>query len=487
MKKTAVKTYKDPVMNKLIQSKSIWNKEVSAFINDLIHFKKMMNGSPSKFYTQRSSIVKPIPADPATIIGSLLGDFQEIVNKGNAIIQEQADFVATRNKRKGDQALDKLDKAHGPTEETPGIDLAKQLTASDMVSDYYLISEASNPLTRFFHRLLMPSFGLSDEAARIRKYRISLLNAIINIFKDCKKLQSSIVESNAQSIFITSKILDKIEDNYIFILSGLQSFKDALPEGIDDAGGDIKIPSSDKKEEAAKIEKSPSSELKETKEPNVLLAIEAIQDIMKYKGNFPRASGLSNLFSLSQKFSKSSSDEKSKLADNLISEYKRVLMQLSADKRIPPQNSLENIWKLVNPAAAQENLQTVAQNILGKWRHQISPFDKTSAFRLDVYNLGGESRKISDKIIEELQKDLDLDELEPLIKQLGGNLIKIRNLLRTLAATTKGIGNQPEFMSMLEKGRLGDHNVDLKSKQKEQLEKLLEQKQMRDLTKMYGR
>src|SRR5574338_50285 len=101
--KTARKPSSDPVQEKLRQNKALWNKEVSTFVNDLIHLKKMMNGWPSKFHKERSRIVDPIPADPATIIGSLAGDFQEIAQKGNSIVQEQVNYAKNRRKKQPKQ------------------------------------------------------------------------------------------------------------------------------------------------------------------------------------------------------------------------------------------------------------------------------------------------------------------------------------------------------------------------------------------------
>jgi hypothetical protein len=65
MIKSARKPSSDPVQEKLRQSKAVWNKEVSIFVNDLIHCKKLMNGWPSKFHMEKSFIKEPIPADPS--------------------------------------------------------------------------------------------------------------------------------------------------------------------------------------------------------------------------------------------------------------------------------------------------------------------------------------------------------------------------------------------------------------------------------------
>ncbi len=498
MEKTAAKSYKDPAMNRLVTNKSNWNKEVSSFINDLIHLKKMLNGSPSKFYTQRSSIVKPIPADPATIIGSLMGDFQEIVNRGNAIVQEQIDFVTARNRRKGEQALNKLEKTHGPDTQAPpptapaGVDLAKQLGASDNMS-YYLISEASNPLTRFFSRLLSPGIGFG-EAGRIRKLRVSLLNSMVTIYKDLKSLQSKIVPffSGPESIKETILILDKIENGLIFILAGLKSYSDILPKGAVDTGGKIE----------SKKESGSESTDTETVQPQMdaatlsrfneadKQAMEIIRDIQA-NGNIKGVVGLPALRNLAGKYSKSSPKEKESLWAELFQQYHQAVIQACANRKIPPQRSFADILAMqtqtIATVSAHDQLQIVAQNLLGKWRHQLSMSDKTSALRLDVYKIAGEARKISNTIMDKLEDGLNTIEINKFMEELIEQISKIRELMNILNTTTKGMGYQPQFVDMLQRGRLGDHGVNINQKQKEQLNKLLEQKRINDISKMIYR
>src|ERR1700678_1249493 len=89
----------DAVQQKLRRNKASLNKETSIFINNLINFKKLMNGAPNLFFKEKSKIINPIPADPATIIGSLAGDFQDIVSKSNAIIQEQINYSKNRRQK----------------------------------------------------------------------------------------------------------------------------------------------------------------------------------------------------------------------------------------------------------------------------------------------------------------------------------------------------------------------------------------------------
>src|SRR5690348_6395186 len=103
MIKVVAKPSTDPLQEKLRQSKKIWNKQVSEFADNLFRLKDMMNGKPSKFYPEKSSIKEPIPGDPVTIIGSLVGDFQEISQKGNDIVRQQLEYSKSRRKKQPKQ------------------------------------------------------------------------------------------------------------------------------------------------------------------------------------------------------------------------------------------------------------------------------------------------------------------------------------------------------------------------------------------------
>jgi hypothetical protein len=105
----------DPIQEELREKKSVWNKEVSEFINNLIQFKKLINGSPSKFHMEKSKIFEPIPDNPVSILDSLIENFRDISVKGNEIISQQIDYSKVRKKKSI------------PSEKTP--DLSKQLSS----------------------------------------------------------------------------------------------------------------------------------------------------------------------------------------------------------------------------------------------------------------------------------------------------------------------------------------------------------------------
>lgn len=497
MEKIARKPSQDPLQEKLRQNKALWNKDVSAFVNDLIHFKKMMNGWPSKFFKERSRISDPVPADPSTIIGSLAGDFQEIVNRGNALIQEQMNYSKNRRKAQPKQLnLPLTQQPQNKTEKTPETsqpDLSKQLSLglSANYNEYYLISEASNPLSRFFARLLAPAIG-SSEKARVRKYRMSLLNSALNIFHNMNKMQASVVGSGPQSIFLASKLMDKVEDNWTFLASGFQTFAEALPNGVVDAGGEIVIPNTDK------VVTSPTPILNQQllSDPDVIKAMSLIQD---FKSNADNFSGIipKKLRQMIMKFDMGEPSTKKELAAEIISDYMSLVANLAFKHKTPNATSLADILfqSIQNPTSnekkATSQLEIVAQDLLKRWvgktKHQINPFDKTSAMRLDVYKKTQETKVSLDKIMNSLEKDMEIATLQPLMQQVSNNITQIRNLMRGLTSTIRGMGYQPEFMNLLEKGQLGDYGVNLDPKQKERLDRMLKLKQMRDITNMYSR
>ena len=88
--------------------------------------------------------------------------------------------------------------------------------------------------------------------------------------------------------------------------------------------------------------------------------------------------------------------------------------------------------------------------------------------------------------MDHLEKDLVVDALSNMVNKVSQNLILMSKIMQGLSATTRGVGFDQPFMSMLEKGRLGDYSVDMTPDQKKRLQKLLEQRRMRDITNMYS-
>lgn len=490
LEKTARKPSSDPVQEKLRQNKALWNKDVSAFVNDLIHLKKMMNGWPSKFFKERSRIVDPVPADPATIIGSLANDFQDIAQRGNALVEEQLAYSKAR-KKKQPKAPAVPGITPPATPATPGAptvppaeappaapDLTKQLAAFEQ--KYALVAEASNPITRFFARLLNPTIGIG-EAARIRRYRMSLLKACIKSYRDLGKLQVEIVKSSPKSITTANQQLQQAWNSWILVARGFQTYKMNMPPVIEDAGGDIP-PSDELLEEKKKEHKSkkieekveqklhhelrddyeseertplgdditpappPPAALPDYSKPESMAISQAIA--RDYKRTvladkfLDDAATFNTLSDLLGKFVMVAPEKKSILSDAIVREYRNVLNSLNqrygtSGTTLSQIVSARDAQAKAGPSkTASDQLETVSQAFLKKWlgktRHQLSLFDKTSSYRLDIYKMAADLRKTIDKIMDLLEKDMDIASLDPLVSDGNRKMTTLRSLMRAL-------------------------------------------------------
>lgn len=342
MLKVADKQSMDPVQQKLRLAKKQWNKDVSAFIDDLINFKKLTNGQPNKFFKEKSTIKDPIPADPVTIIGALANDFQQLSQISHSIIDSQIQYSQTRRKKqpKGVQPA--------------GVDLSKQLAAWE--NKYELIVLGSNPVSRFFTKVMNPAIG-TGSAADLRRTRMSMLSACADAFKELEKFQVQVVKSSEKSISESNKKLQDIWNKWTLVSRAYLIFK------------------------------------------NKKLNIKPEQ--------------------LEQQIENENLKDEKKIENKSIKD----LDNLTVEEDLAVNSSSEQLEK-----AAQDFLK----KWFGKTRHNLSLFDKTSSYRLDCYKLADELRELINQIMNLLEKDLNIDALDPLIKEVNSKIISLRGMMRSL-------------------------------------------------------
>ena len=120
-----------------------------------------------------------------------------------------------------------------------------------------------------------------------------------------------------------------------------------------------------------------------------------------------------------------------------MASYKKTLGVLNK-KYNANENTLEHIANIKDIKSAYSNnlLEKVAQDFLKKWfgktRHQLSIFDKSSAYRLDIYKMAGELRNTINQIMDLLEKDMNVDSLDPLVMQVNKDMSSLRGLMRAL-------------------------------------------------------
>ena len=466
MKKEARKSSNDLVQEKLREDKAVLNKKITLFINDLIHLKKMMNGWNSKFFNQKSKINDPIPADPATIIGSLARDYSEIAKEQLKVVNDQINYSKNRRKKQINTNPDQLS-------------LFQKAS-----NDYDLISNSSNPISRFFARLLNPGIGFG-EAARIRRYRNSLLTASIDLYRNIENFQGLIMGVSAESIFSASKFLIKIENQWNFLRQGFLTYRLNMPENVLNTGGEIVVNERKELNKESPKDNIDSKDSNKESEDSLILE-EADKAVKDFRSNIDNFMDLNKkeLNTLIMKYVSATDDEKEKLAPEVLKMYKELLYSANKKNNVN-ESSLENIFKIKNKFAMQKLAKSFLKRYFGKAYHQLNPLDKTSAFRLDLYNLSEECLEELDKVMDSLEKTMDVEDLNTHLTKININMIKIRELISVLDSTIRGVSFDKPFMNMLDKKEILEYNTNLSDKQREQLSRVIDQRQIRDISNFY--
>lgn len=451
----------DPAQEKLRQAKAAWNKDVSAFLNDVIHVKKLMNGWPSKFNKERSKIGDPMPADPTTILGSLAGDFQELAQRGNSIVQQQAQYARTRRRAQPKQVSPVS--SENPTiptapEETPkpqSQDLSKQLAlglaADEMEAKYGLYAEGSNPFSRFMARLKTPQVGFGAKAQQ-RRMRMDMLKASLRTYRSLGRFQVSITKSSKESITEAYKHMQEawnqwsiVSRNFTAIVNSLPSEEKPVktpPEMTDHPQGGDQVDQRDERQNESDL----SSIQKE-------IAKNIITDVYQNAGLF--GNDTTELQAAVKVFEKG--PHTLAALNELTKVYTKTISKLNLTPGISGRSLREIASSLtknqskntpippiveVKEANAIDQMETVAQAFVQKWlgktRHQILP-GRSSGLRIQLFDLTTEMRKNINSTMDSLEKGFDMMDLGIKISEVTTSINRARSLMRSLHSTEKPI------------------------------------------------
>jgi hypothetical protein len=448
------KTYRDPALNKIVQEKAAWNKQVSALINDIIHFKKSMNGWPSKYYKERTRITQPVPIDLGGILGQIAGEFQEITNRGNAILQEQSDFAKSRTKRHTERTLDRLEQTRGlETPQAPAgapakPDLAKEIgkgmtaadnsmsivkLASELEAKYELESIASNPFSRFITRLFNPKFGFG-EGARIRRLRMTMLDNCVKSYKALKGLHKEIVKSGKGSIVNSHKMMTSIWNYWNAVNRLFSTYKAIRPTTVvADEGGPIEEDEELKKERAIEEGRDPDEPQAEPVASNT--TANAVAMIRDYKANVTSlgsdpeiARRLQDLNSIVDRILAAPAGKKVSVVESsgIEQAYQEAIRLVNAEWG----TTGSTFRDIVSQKQAQSGTKT-AQRQLGKLRHQLIP-GATSGQRLEIYKFITQIKKDLDSVMNLLEAGFDQEQLSTTISQVNREMSTLRTMMRSL-------------------------------------------------------
>lgn len=461
MEKTARRPSADPTQERLRANKAAWNKEVSAFINDLIHFKKLMNGWPSKFFKERSRITQPLPADPATIIGSLAGDFQEIATRGNGIIQEQVNYAKNRRQKQPRPAAPAPGQAPAgpatpeaaPAPEAPKPDLSQQIgkglaaseedsalvkLAYELEDKYSLEAQASNPFSRFITKLFTPKIGFG-EAARIRRLRMTMLDSCVKAYKELKKLHKEIVKSSKGSIGSAHHMMGVVYNYWNVVNRLFYTYRSIRPGEVKDPGGMIENVEMQAEKAAEKgLEKEQKATVsREVEEQKSSILVNLVRDFNTASNSlgsvtnpaFHEMQSMVEGILVAPSGSKAEMMLKSPIAETYSKALKDTNAELGTSGTTFQEIANQVGMQETNPPEATKQAQLGRG--LSRMRHQLLP-GATSGQRLEIYNLITQTKKDLNEVMDLLEGGFDQNKLTVAVNQVNRGMTTLRTMIRAL-------------------------------------------------------
>lgn len=459
----------DPKQQQLRDRKKSWNKKIRDFTNDLISIKKVMNGAPSKFHNEVSKIQDPIPSDPASVLGVLASDFNEIVNEGNAIITQQIDYAKTRRQKQN---------APNPNQ------MSFNFAADDKVA------EGSNKLTRFFSRFKGPVFFGPESEREKRILRLNMLQICVELEEAFKELQEVILSSTEDSILTADKLIMSIEKNVLVLrkyvmnaqppetVETAEQLEPSVPEKID---VNQRVSKEDNTPPFKFPDPAPESEHSVAKEPIVPVVNEGpsissiINDIDLNKDNFSYDPMIYGLYLEEKKKLKKGGKDKEAAIVNIQALYREILKALNAASNTN-ESSINDILIKKQAFAKQElvklayDMELFSHAFAGKWLKRqllkLKTRDKTSGIRLKIDEKARICKSISNAMMDSLEKDIEPVYLDKASSSLLENILEMKSTIRLINKSPTNQFLDPRFMDLVHK------QIDEKSYSKEQADKL---------------
>lgn len=206
------------------------------------------------------------------------------------------------------------------------------------------------------------------DAANLRRARMAMLNASAETYRDLGKFQVQVVKSSKESIIASNQKLNEAWHHWTLVSRAYIIFKNSTSVNAPNKGGTLE------------------------------------KDVMEQDLKEERA----------------------------LEKVPAVTQQTA----IPVGDTLQTTLDEPLDKIASLQIEKVAQDFMKKWVgktiHQLSPFDSSSAYRLNCYKLAGEIRQELNATMNFLEKGLDEAQLDPIIKDINSKVTSLRGMMRSL-------------------------------------------------------
>lgn len=441
------KQSKDPKQQAIRQHKADLNSEVSEFIDNLINFKKLMNGKPSKYLNEKSFITEPIPVDSTTILNNLVSNFNEIARESNSVVKQQIEYSQTRKKKLPNKTVSQQ---------------TLPITANHIDDGFLVLS--SNRFTRFYTKLKL--WGFRDtEINNINLRRKSLLDNAVEMDKYLKLISKKILTSSSENISLSIKAIDDATDNLSAFNLNINEYADILTQKKEMSGKEesqTTVKENEEKSQNVTKENEGTADVSSKKEKTLLkpeTSTDKVNDQSTanlLESTIPLMDDAAYINNIEPAFFASNSKTHRETISSLRN-LKKLIETNGDEKDINKALKLFNInyANLANWAAKQKNveLQTftfkdlsmallttanelesnqqmlkIAIKALDKLRHRLFG-NKTSSSRLEIAKNADSCRDDLDDVMNSLQDGLNIDFLKKKILKLAAKYAYIKKHL----------------------------------------------------------
>ncbi len=417
---------KDPAQEKVRSQKDVWNKACSEFISRLIAFKRGLNGrGDARYSIPPSKITEAVPVEVGSLLNELASNFSRLVDSADSITNFQNEYINLR--------LERL-KTNNPN----------NIKAS---SEYMLISESSNKLTRFLSHLKGRfSFG------PLKTERLSMLSIAANIKQDCLDFQNQIVSKGRKSVVEASTFLHKIQIQ----LKSLNEYSNSIIKHLD------KSPQKDENEE----DKTDQELVELNSDASRVKFI--INDLV-FSLKLPEIEGLYNRFEAKKILASIKSFERENdlskkefyfseldiLYKKYLRNYSERFLDLATKKGFNLKNYdlssfrsiYENYEKLLESKeelafqdeekiASESDVVKLAHSRVSRWLKnkllKLNPSNATSSIRSNIFESSESFKETLNVLMDMLEKNIDADLLKSSLEKLNDKFSKIEELFSTL-------------------------------------------------------
>jgi len=424
---------KDSAQQRLRDHKRQWNSIYKDFSQKLKALKDGMNGrGNAKLGLPPSNIKEPMPAEIGSYLSQLAGEFQTIVGEAESIISEQGQYAKTRRRRKPKGPAQAPNPAAQPS--TPPVAAPASPEGGGVVetlSRLGMEKEGSNKITRFWQ--YVTSIFSSKE---FNRQRIGLLSQAADLYYSLLDLENNVLSVSIGSIPQAVGKYKNVKYNLDTLAGTYKGAKAMVERKAEEAG--VEKPKDEKDPEdkpnapaVTAPQEKPKSEPAKSNLNGNLAKIKTDMHLL-FNANLakPQVGEMNTLF---QKYESETDPEvQSMFADQIVTYYNETVRALanSAQKKYGPVNvrTIQDIVDLVKKNQPK-TAETISDYMVRESHNAISrglkrklvklrSSNKTAPVRLQIDEILDSMKTTVKKLMDNLEKDLSLEELNVLMKSL---------------------------------------------------------------------